>query len=329
MRNAENSVDGSRSTGIAGLLHTGRISPPAGTAYTTGVTAGILGGTANNKYIADNSGSGLASGVGVEKAVHVDKKEVQVQDKVQVQVKDEVQVQAQVQDEVQVQVQVQAQQDTSAGFFSMRKLTDDNANDDGSINNKEDDDGAGLDKDKDKEEEEEAIKTETEAIIDQQESQPRPTNSDSKASTLLHVAEAAKAVNVNRPLNLTRDPSALAHLLKTKRSQRGRKSDPRMEVAVVAKLSNPALTLRQALVQGGFVFRPKHNPAGPLGLGVGGFDERRGRKGRAPKGTANDLVDQDGEYWLVHVALVCLCIYIYIILYIYIYGFRLAVAFAS
>ena len=200
----------------------------------------------------------------------------------------------------------------------MRKLTDDNANDNGSINNKEDDDGTGLDKDKDKEEEEEAIKTETEAIIDQQESQPRPTNSESKASTLLHVAEAAKAVAVNRPLNLTRDPSALAHLLKTKRSQRGRKSDPRMEVAVVAKLSNPALTLRQALVQGGFVFRPKHNPAGPLGLGVGGFDERRGRKGRAPKGTANDLVDQDGEYWL-HVVLVCLCIYIYMYMHMYIY----------
>ena len=176
----------------------------------------------------------------------------------------------------------------------MRKQTDDNDDDDdGSINNKEDDDGTGLDKE---EEEEEYI--ETEAIIDQHESQPRPANSTSKASTLLHVAEAAQAVAVHRPLNLTRDPSALAHLLKTKRSQRGRKSDPRMEVAVVAKLSNPALTLRQALVQGGFVFRPKHNPAGPLGVGVsvGGYDERRGRKGRAPKGTANDLVDQDGEY---------------------------------
>ena len=226
----------------------------------------------------------------------------------------------------------------------MRKQTDDNANDDGSITNKEDDDGTGMkdkDKEEEEEEEEEAIETEaieSETIIDQQESQPRPTNSDSKASTLLHVAEAARAVN--RPLNLTRDPLALAHLLKTKRSQRGRKSDPRMEVAVVAKLSNPALTLRQALVQGGFVFRPKHNPAGPLGLG--GYDERRGgrpRKGRAPKGTANDLVDQDGEYWL-HVVLVCLCIYIYMYMHIYIlyniyiciyniYGFRLAVAFAS
>ena len=215
--NADYSVDRGSLTGRGSLLHTGKISPPSSPPVNTG-TAGLLGGT-SDKHIADSgSGSGLEA---TSKS-----KEFQVEGQTQDKVQDAVQVP----DKVQIQAQVQ-QGDAYTGTGDMRKQEDDN--DDDGINNKEDDDGTGINMDK----EEEDIETEA---IDQDNDEDvsgempalpesEPATSKSKSSRLL--AEAAKAAN--RPLK-TRDPEALAHLLKTKRSQRGRKSDPRMEIAVVA-----------------------------------------------------------------------------------------------
>ena len=92
-----------------------------------------------------------------------------------------------------------------------------------------------------------------------------------------------------------------------------------MERAVIAKLSNPGLTLHQALAKGGFVFRSKITGR-PIGIGAlnsvvsagagagtgAGEGTKKGKKSRKKGGgnsgggaafreTADQIVDQDGK----------------------------------